>query len=180
MRGERIRVHSRGISHVRFGLLAVFAEREQVSELRIGELVDGGAGGGHREVAPHVFARAEVQLGHCAARRPEALLRPLARDARRDHVAVRLGPVRRRLKRDLRRPVRLLAVQHADLALSVQWDAHRDLLSSRNGSKSEFAQLVISTGENRTVQYTAEQNRTVLYYRINGVSNSASRISINK
>ena len=103
-----------------------------MAELRVGELVDGGAGGGHGEVAPDVFARAEVELGHRAARRPEALLRALARDARRDHVPVRHRPVLRRVERDRRRAARLLPVQHADLALPVQRDAHRDLLSNRN------------------------------------------------
>ena len=119
---------------VRLGLFAVLAEREQVAELRVGELVDGGAGGGDREVAPDVLARAEVQLGHRAARRPKALLGALARDSTRDHVPVRHRPLLRRVERDRRRPAHLLAVQQADLALPVQRDAHRDLLPNRIGA----------------------------------------------
>ena len=68
--------------------LARLAPREAVAELRVGELVQAAARR-HAEVAPHVAIRAERQLGDRARRRLEALVRILARDARRDHVAFR-------------------------------------------------------------------------------------------
>ena len=107
-------------------MLAGLAPGEAVAKLRVGKLVEA-AGGADGEVAPHVARRAEVELLHRAARRLEALVRVLRRDAAGNDVARRRGSHGRVLKVNGRRAVLVQAVVHADVGDAVQRDAHGHL-----------------------------------------------------
>ena len=122
-----------GDDHVLARLAAVRAVGKDVAELRVGELVQA-ARRADREVAPHVGARAEVELLEGAHRRLEAGVRVLGRDTDGDDVtlggrlALRLGRLGvLEVEVDERPAVRRLAVERADVADAVERDAHRDL-----------------------------------------------------
>ncbi|CAK5273990.1 unnamed protein product, partial [Mycena citricolor] len=119
--------------HVLATLAPVLSVREDMTELRIGKLVQT-AGGGDREVPPHIGARSEVQLLDRSRRRLEPSIGVLSRNTHshympfRSRFALQLVRVGLDLvKVDLGRRVESHPVELANVLDTVQRNTHGNL-----------------------------------------------------